>query len=158
LQVEHLLDGHVGRLIGDDRLVDAAAGTAEEDDAVVEQNVAGAVLPLPGVVAEALVAANAGERMNRLGHVGTPLGKAEVKRMKDESEAFRIHPSPLCLRPFGYCPSWDSGVVSVSGAGAVGSSISPGTAWASTVAISAASSCCSLSMGSSTHVALSRIR
>jgi len=44
----------------DDRLDDLVADDPEEDDAVVEQDVAGAVLPLARVVAEALTAKDAG--------------------------------------------------------------------------------------------------
>src|SRR5579864_168930 len=54
LQEEQLLNNNVGRDVVNDRLVNGRTGTPNEDDAVLEQQIAERHLPLPGVIPVAL--------------------------------------------------------------------------------------------------------
>ena len=55
LQEQQLLDGDVGQVVGDRRVTAGLRGAAEENDTVFQEQVRQGHLPLPGVVAVALV-------------------------------------------------------------------------------------------------------
>src|SRR5262249_27619185 len=115
LQIQELLNDDVGRDVGDDGLEDRAAGGAEEDDAVFQQQIREGHLPLPGVVAVAL--------------------ELWLKRRVPGIGEFDVHasgPSELVLYS-----SVSAGFS--SGGGAVGSCSSPCTVCTSVVATGASS-------------------
>src|SRR5262249_30011940 len=124
LQVQQLLDGDVGQVVGDRRVAAGLGRAAQKDDAVLQQQVGQGHLPLPGVVAVALAERGDGRPGVQVEHGGVPLGRGH---------------GFVCSPPAGADASAAGAgeadaSAGASGGGAVGSFSSPSTACSSTVA------------------------
>ena len=147
LQEQQLLDGEVGQVVGDDRLPPVSGRAAEEDDPVLQQQVAERHLPLPGVVAVALEQrldrAGGADRVESVGTCGPfreswPADRASAAdrdhgstRVRCASRLSRESVSSLDCTRRGRLPALGGRPRS-----AASRSASPGTACASTVATS----------------------